>query len=95
MPALVQAAKRALVSLLLAFARRYEVAISINRDSPDAEVHKAVKKMLRRVHPDKGGRPEDCVELNNKRDEWNRAKEVHGSVGRPGTGNRNRRAPEP
>eukprot|EP00973_Karenia_brevis_P041466 5737303-Karenia_brevis.AAC.2 len=92
MPSLVQATKRALVTLLLALARQYEVMLSVNRDSTDRDVEKAVRKMMRHVHPDKGGRPEDCVELNDKRDAWNNAKEASGA-GRPATGNR--RAPGP
>eukprot|EP00973_Karenia_brevis_P019427 2664080-Karenia_brevis.AAC.1 len=87
MPSLVQATKRALVTLLLALARQYEVALGVNRDSTDRDVDKAVRKMMRHVHPDKGGRPRDCVELNDKRDAWHNAKGENCGRGRPATGN--------
>ena len=48
-------AKRALVSLLLRFAVAYAAIISINRDSSDAQVLGAFRKVILKVHPDKGG----------------------------------------
>jgi len=58
MPAsLIQAAKRALVTLLVSFAQHYAVNLTINRDSSDADIQKAFKKVSLKAHPDKGGRP--------------------------------------
>ena len=47
--------KRALVKLLLAIAREFSIILSINRDSSDAQIKTAYKKVLVRVHPDKPG----------------------------------------
>ena len=72
---LVTLAKRALVTLLLAFARQYQIpALVINRDSPDKDILTAFKKVARRIHPDKGGSTSDFQRLNNARDEWEKAK---------------------
>ena len=65
----LQLAKRALVTLLLALARQYDIpAIPINRDSPDKVVLDAFKKVARKVHPDKGGSHNDCLKLNAARE---------------------------
>ena len=67
---LVTLAKRALVTLLLAFARQYQIlALVIIRDSPDKDILAAFKKVARRIHPDKGGSTSDFQRLNNARDE--------------------------
>jgi len=67
---LLQQTKRALVVLLVALARTYKVALKVNRDSPDSEVRTGCRKLLRKVHPDKGGSKEDTQKLTEKRDEW-------------------------
>ena len=52
---LVTLAKRALVTLLITFARQYQVpAVVINRESPDKVAEAAFRKVARRIHPDKG-----------------------------------------
>ena len=51
----VQAAKRSLVKVLLALAVVYNVKLLITRDSPDADVVKAYKKVILKTHPDKRG----------------------------------------
>ena len=61
------AARRALVSLLLAFARAYNFTVDVNRDSEDKEVKAAVRKACRHVHPDKGGSTADQSRLNVER----------------------------
>ena len=61
------AARRALVSLLLAFARAYNFTVEVNRDSEDKEVKAAVRKACRHVHPDKGGSTADQSRLNVER----------------------------
>ena len=55
----LQLAKRALVTLLLALARQYNIVLALNRDSKDDVVLTALKKVARKVHPDKGGSGED------------------------------------
>ena len=74
----IQAAKRALVTLLVAFARHYQVTLTISRESGDADVVKAFKKVVLKAHPDKGGRAGDASKLNDARDVWETAKKnVH------------------
>ena len=69
-----QLAKRALVTLLLILARKYDIpAVVVNRDSPDAVVLATFKRVSKKVHPDKGGSTQDFQKLNNARDEWNKA----------------------
>ena len=68
-----QRAKRALVTLLLALARTYNVAVDVTRDSVDADVQRAFRKVARKVHPDKGGSAEESQRLNAARDAWQAA----------------------
>ena len=52
----VLVAKRALVKVLVALAAVYSVVLeSFSRDSPDKDVLKVFRRVLLRVHPDKGG----------------------------------------
>ena len=51
--------KRALVTLLLALAKTYRILLKVERNSPEDEVKKAVRKLSLKVHPDKGGNQED------------------------------------
>ena len=53
-------AKRSLVALLLRLATAYQVVVSINRDSPDVKVTQAFRKVVLKVHPDKGGSVADA-----------------------------------
>ena len=66
----VQLAKRALVSLVKAMAVQYHVIVMLNRDSPDAEVTRAFKKVALKAHPDKGGSTEDFRKLSEARESW-------------------------
>ena len=69
----LQLAKRALVTLLLAFARLYVVpGLGISHDSSDPDVEKAFKKIVRKVHPDKGGSVRDTQKLNSARELWDK-----------------------
>ena len=47
-------AKRAFVSVLLALGCAYKLAFSITRDSDDADILKACRRALLKVHRDKG-----------------------------------------
>ena len=58
-----QLLKRALVSLLLSFAQQFNVALQLNRDSPDEVVKKSFKKVNLKIHPDK---PCGCKESQQK-----------------------------
>jgi len=75
-------AKRAFVSMLRALAAAYGVNVDVRRESPDAVVTSAFRRVARAVHPDKGGAVEDCQRLHRARDEWHSAKEAPGKRGR-------------
>ena len=49
-------ATRAFASVLLLLARSYELVLAINWDSSEPELFKAYRKLLLKVHPDKGGK---------------------------------------
>ena len=66
----VQLAKRAFLTVLLAFAAQYVVPLTVNRDSPDKDVLAAYRRLIKRVHPDKGGRKEDFQKLDAAKDAW-------------------------
>ena len=67
----VQLAKRALVILLLTFARQYGMpALPLSRDSPDKVVMDSFRKVAKKAHPDKGGSTEDTQKLNAAREVW-------------------------
>ena len=71
--------KRALVKLLLAIAREFSIILSINRDSSDAQIKTAYKKVLVRVHPDKpGGSTERTKELTGLWGQWQDSQRVRG-----------------
>ncbi len=63
-------AKRALVVLLKSLEAVYELSLGLRRDSPDDELRKACRKVSKKVHPDRGGDPEQQKALNNARDAW-------------------------
>ena len=58
-------AKRALVSLLHRLALLYAVTLGVKRDSPDAEVKRAFRKVCKKSHPDCGGNKAYQQELNS------------------------------
>ena len=74
----VQVAKRALVTLLIALAQQYGVRLALTREDSDALVNAAFRKVVKHVHPDKGGRLEDAQRLQAARDRWANAKSEHG-----------------
>ena len=66
-------AKRSLVSLLLRLAVAYQVVISVNRTSPDAGVKAAFRKVVLKVHPDKGGDNAEFQKLQEAKEQWEAA----------------------
>ena len=90
----LQLARRTFVSLLLQLARQYGVVLAITRDSPDKLVLDGSRKVVRKVHPDKGGSPDDAKKLNAARDAWDKAlgaktapwqDPAKGAIGKPST----------
>jgi hypothetical protein len=73
-------ATRALASVLLVLARSYLVVLEVNRDSPPEQVLKAYRKVLLKVHPDKGGKKADAQKLQEAKEAWDKARK--GSAGK-------------
>ena len=48
-------AQRAFVSVLLKLAFDYGVAADVNRESDDKAISQAYRRVVRKVHPNKGG----------------------------------------
>ena len=73
------ALKRALVKLLLALAQQFSIPLSVTRDAPDAQVKKAFRKVIVRIHPDKpGGSAEHRKTLNDAWAKWQGAQRTRG-----------------
>ena len=61
---------RAFVSVLLALARAYSIAgVDANRDASTPQLQKAYRKVLLKVHPDKGGSKKDVQRLQTAKEE--------------------------
>ena len=59
--------KRVFVTLLFTLAVAYGVTLAVTRDSPDSAVQRAYRKLLLKVHPDKGGTAADAQKLQAER----------------------------
>jgi hypothetical protein len=83
----LELAVRAFAVVLLALARRYEVLLQLNRESPTEQLVKSYRKLLLKVHPDKGVRKEDTQKLQAAKEEWEKARKTSsGKAGRPSAG---------
>ena len=69
-----QRAKRAFVRVLIGLASSYSVVVGVNRDSDDDTIHMAYRRVVRRVHPDKGGAVADAQQLHAAKDDWDAAR---------------------
>ena len=90
-----QAAKRALIAALKSLARAYGVPVALSRDADDAAVRAAHRKVVLRVHPDKGGSVADAQRLSAAKSAWDAAKRAardRPEGGRPGGAERSDRA---
>ena len=65
--------KRALVKLLRELAAIHGFNLPLTRDSPDADVTSAFKRVASKVHPDKGGSLQHSQQLHAVRDAWQEA----------------------
>ena len=70
MPSVVDRLKRAFVSVLLRLAAAYGLDLRVTRESSDAEVRGAYRKLSRRTHPDRGGQTTHQTELNTANEAW-------------------------
>ena len=64
----VDRAKRALVTLLKRLAALYSVTLDLSRDSGDASLRTAYRKVSRKCHPDHGGTPDTESERERGRE---------------------------
>ena len=78
-----QQAKRAFVAVINALAGRHGVEVRISRDSPDADLRSAYRKLSLRVHPDRNGNGEDQQRLNAAHEAWAQAVTAAKGRGRP------------
>jgi hypothetical protein len=69
-----QLAKRAFVAVLLSLASQYGLTVKINRDSPDAPLEAAFRKVVKQAHPDKSGSTDDAQKLQAARDYWTKTR---------------------
>ena len=76
-------AKRAFVAMLLSLAREYRLDLDINRDSDEKALNKAFRRVLVKIHPDKGGSTVKTQRLQEAREAWQEAKKNPGQPGRP------------
>ena len=81
-----QLAKRAFVKILIAFATQYHVALTLTRESADKDILAAYRRLLKKVHPDKGGKKEDQQKLKAAKDAWSNAASNASQGGRPQKG---------
>ena len=80
----IDLARRSLVALLKALAKTYGVVLALTRDSSDAQIKTAVRKVSLKAHPDRGGKEEDQKLLNASRDAWQEAaRQASGMRGAP------------
>ena len=63
----IDRAKRSFVALLKTLAATYGLTLVLNRDSADADVRSAFKKVSRKVHPDQGGSGADQTRMLSRR----------------------------
>ena len=82
MPSEVDAAKRELVKLLRGLAQRCQLRLDVSRDNSNKEVSKAFKKVVLRVHPDKGGEQTDLQRLSAANNTWQELVRRKGAIGR-------------
>jgi hypothetical protein len=67
----LQLLKRRLVSVLLELSQQYGItSVTITRDSPDADIKKAFRRVILKVHPDKGGSEAATKKLNDVWSAW-------------------------
>ena len=79
----LQRAKRALVSVLLKLAFDYGVAADINRESEDRAVLQRYRRVVKKVHPDKGGHKKTFQTLQVAKEAWDTARQGARPAGNP------------
>ena len=73
-----------MVHIMLAMAKVYRVPVAVNRESPAEELRAAYKRLILKVHPDKGGRTDHMQRLQEAKGAWGSARRRSGGrAGRP------------
>ena len=72
-------ATRALVKVIITLARAYQVAVTVTRDSPEPDILRAYKQVVRKAHPDKGGRGTDFHALHDAKEKWDALRQTKAS----------------
>ena len=80
---LLQRAKRAFVSVLLKLALDYGVAADVNRDSDDKVILQSYRRVVKKVHPDKGGNKKKFQALQSAKEAWDTARQRARPAGNP------------
>jgi hypothetical protein len=65
-----QIAKRELVKLINSLAQKYGASVYTTRESDERAVKVAYRRLVRHVHPDRGGNTADAQALHSLMDEW-------------------------
>jgi hypothetical protein len=79
----LQQLKRALVCILLELAGIYSLDLNLNRESADVDVKRAFRRVIVRVHPDKGGSERATKRLNEAWSKWLEANAAKQTAARP------------
>ena len=79
----LQRAKRAFVSVLLKLALDYGVAADVNRDSDDKVILQSYRRVVKKVHPDKGGNKKKFQALQSAKEAWDTAQQRARPAGNP------------
>ena len=79
----VYRAKRSLVSVLLRLAAACGLALDITRESEDGAVLQAYRRVVKKVHPDKGGSKKRFQELQGAKEAWETARQTPRPAGNP------------
>ena len=91
----VDTCKRLLVNVIRTLAGVYGCCVTVTRESSDADVKKAFRKLSKKTHPDHGGSTADQQRLNSAYEDWCKAVQEKGSRGRPSKEDRIHVAPPP
>ena len=83
---LLPRATRTFVSVLLKLAFDYGVVADISRESDDKAISQAYRRVLRKVHPDKGGSKKKFQALQAAKEAWDSARQGARPEGRGGEG---------
>ena len=72
----IDLAERALVSLLSRLAVLYSVVVGVTRETSDAKVRRAYRKLSKKCHPDRSGKREHQQSLNSGCSAWEDAHRI-------------------